>query len=107
MPFSFPPRNTVVHPLSFSVAVVSIYNPHDCPRVCLGVLKECAQKKLNVSADDLQLDESSSEVITVYSADGTTAHTLKISPEPNNTTSANVKDKCETQPTKVTAFAKC
>jgi len=66
--------------------------------VYLGVLKECAQKKLNVSADDLQSDESSSEVITVYSADGTTAHTLKASPEPSNTTSAKTKDKCENQP---------
>jgi len=44
------------------------------------------------------LDESSSKVITVYSADETAAHTLKVSPEPNNKTSANVKDKCETQP---------
>lgn len=57
----------------------------------------CAQK-LNANAKELQLGESSCEAITVYSADGTTAHTLKVSSEPSNTISANIKDKCENQP---------
>jgi len=59
-------------------------------------MKMCAQN-LYVSSDGLQWDGSSSEVITVYSAGGTKAHTLAVAQEPKPTTSSTGKDKSESR----------